>query len=296
MSSLLPNTRALFIGLGVMGYHMAGHLSKQLPTAIYNRSKDKAERWLSEFEGEHCKELDQSIQAFNVILTCIGNDDDLRQIYLGQSGLLANAKPGTVFIDHTTASADLARELSGEADANGCSFIDAPVSGGEQGAINGQLTIMCGGELEAYNKALPVMEIFAKAVNRLGDSGAGQLTKMCNQIAIAGLVQGLAESLHFAQQAGLDQQQVIDVISKGAAQSWQMDNRHKTMIADEFNHGFAVDWMRKDLGICLDEARRVGAKLPVTALVDQFYADVQDMNGGRWDTSSLLKRLIKPQA
>jgi len=279
-----------------MGYHMAGHLSKQLPTAIYNRSKDKAERWLSEFEGEHCKELDQSIQAFNVILTCIGNDDDLRQIYLGQSGLLANAKPGTVFIDHTTASADLARELSGVADANGCSFIDAPVSGGEQGAINGQLTIMCGGELEAYNKALPVMEIFAKAVNRLGDSGAGQLTKMCNQIAIAGLVQGLAESLHFAQQAGLDQQQVIDVISKGAAQSWQMDNRHKTMIADEFNHGFAVDWMRKDLGICLDEARRVGAKLPVTALVDQFYADVQDMNGGRWDTSSLLKRLIKPQA
>jgi len=215
----------------------------------------------------------------------------LRDVYLSDNGLIQQATPGTILIDHTTASADVAREIASAANARGLSFIDAPVSGGEQGAINGQLTVMCGADKDVFKQARPVMDCFAKAVSCLGPNGAGQLTKMCNQIAIAGLVQGLSESIHFAEQAGLDPQNVIDVISKGAAQSWQMDNRHKTMIAGEFNHGFAVDWMRKDLGICLDEARRNAAKLPVTALVDQFYADVQDMGGQRWDTSGLLERL-----
>ena len=283
--------RVLFIGLGVMGFHMAGHLSKRFNTKVFNRTSSKAQQWCQKFKGGQLTDLSQLPADLDLILTCIGNDQDLREVYLSQNGLIANAPSGAILIDHTTASADIAREIAQSAEAKGLHFIDAPVSGGEQGAINGQLTVMCGGDEATYQAALPVMECYAKAVNLLGPNGAGQLTKMCNQIAIAGLVQGLSEAIHFSEQAGLDSQQVIDVISKGAAQSWQMDNRHKTMIQGHYNHGFAVDWMRKDLGICLDEARRNAAKLPVTALVDQFYADVQQMGGGRWDTSSLLERL-----
>lgn len=288
-----PQQGVLFIGLGVMGYHMAGHISQNFNTFVYNRTETKAEQWSSEFKGNICPDLHALPDQLNYVLTCIGNDTDLKEVYLSDHGLIQQAKPGTILIDHTTASADVAREIAIAANANGVHFIDAPVSGGEQGAINGQLTVMCGGSQTVFEQAKPVMDCYAKAVTLLGSNGAGQLTKMCNQIAIAGLVQGLSESIHFAKQAGLDAQQVIDVISKGAAQSWQMDNRHKTMIAGEYEHGFAVDWMRKDLGICLDEGRRNAAKLPVTALVDQFYADVQAMGGQRWDTSSLLERLSK---
>lgn len=288
-----PQQGVLFIGLGVMGYHMAGHISQNFNTFVYNRTETKAEQWSSEFKGNICPDLHALPDQLNYVLTCIGNDTDLKEVYLSDHGLIQQAKPGTILIDHTTASADVAREIAIAANANGLHFIDAPVSGGEQGAINGQLTVMCGGSQTVFEQAKPVMDCYAKAVTLLGSNGAGQLTKMCNQIAIAGLVQGLSESIHFAKQAGLDAQQVIDVISKGAAQSWQMDNRHKTMIAGEYEHGFAVDWMRKDLGICLDEGRRNAAKLPVTALVDQFYADVQAMGGQRWDTSSLLERLSK---
>jgi len=283
--------KVLFIGLGVMGFHMAAHLSKKYDTFVYNRTQSKADDWNAEFEGTTCPDLSALPDSLDYILTCIGNDNDLIDVYLSDNGLIQQATPGTILIDHTTASADVAREIASAANARGLSFIDAPVSGGEQGAINGQLTVMCGADEDVFKQARPVMDCFAKAVSCLGPNGAGQLTKMCNQIAIAGLVQGLSESIHFAEQAGLDPQNVIDVISKGAAQSWQMDNRHKTMIAGEYNHGFAVDWMRKDLGICLDEARRNAAKLPVTALVDQFYADVQDMGGQRWDTSGLFERL-----
>lgn len=286
-----PVQRVLFIGLGVMGYHMAGHLSGQFHTRVFNRTATRAQQWLKEFEGEHCTHLGPLPEDLDIILTCIGDDRDLRQIYFGNDGLIANASPGTILIDHTTASADIAREIAQAAKARGIGFIDAPVSGGEQGAVNGQLTVMCGGEPGIFERAKPVMDVYAKAINLLGSAGSGQLTKMCNQIAIAGLVQGLSEAIHFSEQAGLDAQQVIDVISKGAAQSWQMDNRHKTMIDGKYEHGFAVDWMRKDLGICLEEARRNEAKLPVTALVDQFYADIQAMGGKRWDTSSLLERL-----
>jgi 3-hydroxyisobutyrate dehydrogenase-like beta-hydroxyacid dehydrogenase len=288
-----PQQGVLFIGLGVMGYHMAGHISQNFNTFVYNRTETKAEQWSSEFKGNICPDLHALPDQLNYVLTCIGNDTDLKEVYLSDHGLIQQAKPGTILIDHTTASADVARDIAIAANANGLHFIDAPVSGGEQGAINGQLTVMCGGSQTVFEQAKPVMDCYAKAVTLLGSNGAGQLTKMCNQIAIAGLVQGLSESIHFAKQAGLDAQQVIDVISKGAAQSWQMDNRHKTMIAGEYEHGFAVDWMRKDLGICLDEGRRNAAKLPVTALVDQFYADVQAMGGQRWDTSSLLERLSK---
>jgi 3-hydroxyisobutyrate dehydrogenase-like beta-hydroxyacid dehydrogenase len=285
--------RILFIGLGVMGYHMAGHLSKTHQTFVYNRSVQKRDAWLQNFSGEAVADLNHLPDKLDAIFTCIGNDDDLREVYLGNNGLVSRASPGTLFVDNTTASADVARLIFQSAKANGIGFIDAPVSGGEQGAINGQLTIMCGGDEAHFRIAEPLMNCFAKSVKLLGESGAGQLTKMCNQIAIAGLVQGLSESVHFAEQAGLNPKHVIDVISKGAAQSWQMENRHETMIAGEYEHGFAVDWMRKDLGICLDEARRISAKLPVTALVDQFYADIQDMDGNRWDTSSLLERLRK---
>jgi len=288
-----PEQDVLFIGLGVMGYHMAGHLSQVCNTFVYNRTESKAEQWISKFKGSICPDLQALPDKLNYILTCIGNDTDLREVYLSEQGLIQQAKPGTILIDHTTASADVAREIARAANSKGLHFIDAPVSGGEQGAVNGQLTVMCGGAQTVFEQAKAVMDCYAKAVTLLGPNGAGQLTKMCNQIAIAGLVQGLSESIHFAEQAGLDAQQVIDVISKGAAQSWQMDNRHKTMIAGEYEHGFAVDWMRKDLGICLDEGRRNAAKLPVTALVDQFYADVQAMGGQRWDTSSLLERLNK---
>lgn len=276
-----------------MGYHMAGHLSKTHQTFVYNRSVQKRDAWLQNFSGEAVANLTHLPDDLDAIFTCIGNDDDLREVYLSNNGLVSRASPGTLFVDNTTASADVARLIFQSAKANGLGFIDAPVSGGEQGAINGQLTIMCGGDKAHFRIAEPLLNCFAKSVKLLGESGAGQLTKMCNQIAIAGLVQGLSESVHFAEQAGLNPKHVIDVISKGAAQSWQMENRHETMIAGEYEHGFAVDWMRKDLGICLDEARRISAKLPVTALVDQFYADIQDMDGNRWDTSSLLERLRK---
>ena len=286
-------SKVVFIGLGVMGYHMAGHLSKEHEVYVYNRSPEKRTRWLSEFSGTGIENWTEIPHDVDCVMTCIGDDNDLRSMFLGESALLTSLPEGTLVVDHTTASADVARELYAEAKQHGISFVDGPVSGGEQGAINGQLTVMCGGDQDAYSKAETFINAFAKSCKRMGNTGSGQLTKMCNQIAIAGLVQGLAESIHFAQQAGLDPHNVIEVISKGAAQSWQMENRHKTMIANEYEHGFAVDWMRKDLGICLEEARRVAAKLPVTALVDQFYGDVQDMNGGRWDTSSLLTRLQK---
>jgi 3-hydroxyisobutyrate dehydrogenase len=283
--------KVLFIGLGVMGYHMAGHLSKTYEVYVYNRSPEKRVRWLEEFSGTGIQEWSEIPDDIACVMTCIGDDNDLRAMFLGTTGLLEALPTGALIVDHTTASANVARELYAQARQRDIAFIDAPVSGGEQGAINGQLTVMCGGDSDAYSRAEAFINSFAKSCKLLGDCGSGQLTKMCNQIAIAGLVQGLAESIHFAQQAGLDPQSVIDVISKGAAQSWQMDNRHKTMIGDHYEHGFAVDWMRKDLDICLSEARRIQAKLPVTALVDQFYADVQEMGGGRWDTSSLLKRL-----
>jgi 3-hydroxyisobutyrate dehydrogenase-like beta-hydroxyacid dehydrogenase len=286
-------SKVVFIGLGVMGYHMAGHLSKEHEVYVYNRSPEKRTRWLSEFSGTGIENWTEIPHDVDCVMTCIGDDNDLRSMFLGESALLTSLPEGTLVVDHTTASADVARELYAEAKQHGISFVDGPVSGGEQGAINGQLTVMCGGDQDAYSKAETFINAFAKSCKRMGNTGSGQLTKMCNQIAIAGLVQGLAESIHFAQQAGLDPHNVIEVISKGAAQSWQMENRHKTMIAKEYEHGFAVDWMRKDLGICLEEARRVAAKLPVTALVDQFYGDVQDMDGGRWDTSSLLTRLQK---
>lgn len=285
--------KVLFLGLGVMGYHMAGHLSQRFETFVFNRTSSKASEWSNEFSGTVISDFTQIPGDIACVMTCIGDDNDLRDMYFGENGLLAELPKGTLVIDHTTASAEVARELHEQALNLGIDFIDAPVSGGEQGAINGQLTVMCGGDDAAYEKAEEFIATYAKSCKRLGDIGAGQLTKMCNQIAIAGLVQGLSESIHFAQQAGLDPQSVIDVISKGAAQSWQMDNRHKTMIADEYEHGFAIDWMRKDLAICLEEGRKIHAKLPVTALVDQFYADVQDMGGNRWDTSSLLKRLQK---
>lgn len=287
------SNKVLFLGLGVMGYHMAGHLSNTFSTYVFNRTKEKSEQWLSNFSGQAIQSYADIPSDISCVMTCIGNDNDLRSMYLGDTGLLAHLPKGCLVIDHTTASADVAKELDAAARAKGIAFIDAPVSGGEQGAINGQLTVMCGGNEANFTRAEPYITVYAKSCKRLGDVGAGQLTKMCNQIAIAGLVQGLSESIHFAQQAGLDPQAVVDVISKGAAQSWQMDNRHKTMIDNEYNHGFAVDWMRKDLAICLEEGRNISAKLPVTALVDQFYSDVQDMGGQRWDTSSLLKRLTK---
>lgn len=285
--------KVLFLGLGVMGYHMAGHLSQRFETYVYNRTSSKTEHWQKEFSGHTIQNFADIPSDIDCVISCIGDDNDLREMYLGEQGLLKALPKNTLVIDHTTASAEVARELDKEATRIGLMFVDAPVSGGEQGAINGQLTVMCGGSEANYMRAEAYIDSYAKSCKRLGEVGAGQLTKMCNQIAIAGLVQGLAESIHFAQQAGLDPQSVIDVISKGAAQSWQMDNRHKTMIANEYDHGFAIDWMRKDLRICLDEGRKVNAKLPVTALVDQFYADVQDMGGNRWDTSSLLKRLQK---
>ena len=282
--------KLLFIGLGVMGFPMAGHLSKHYTTCVYNRTSPKAKAWRQTYQGDVLETLDD-LSEFDVILTCIGNDEDLRSIYLGDCGLISRAKPHTIFVDHTTASSTVAQELEKAAAKRSLGFIDAPVSGGEQGAINGALTIMCGGEQDAFDRALPVMKVYAKSVQRMGASGCGQLTKMCNQIAVAGVIQGLAEAMHFGEQADLDVSQVIDVISKGAAQSWQMENRFETMLAGHYEHGFAVDWMRKDLGICLSQARALNATLPSTALIDQFYADVQEMGGGRWDTSALFARL-----
>lgn len=285
---------ATFIGLGVMGYPMAGHLANAgISVRVWNRSHGKAEQWAKNYPGKACASIAEAVKGADFVMTCVGADKDLVEVYEGDSGIIANAPEGAILIDHTTASASIAERLASAAATRKQPFIDAPVSGGQQGAENGQLTIMCGGPEAAYEKARPVMDHYARAVNLMGPAGSGQKTKMVNQIAIAGLVQGLSEALHFAEQAELDVSKVVDVISKGAAQSWQMENRSGTMIAGEFEHGFAVDWMRKDLGICLDEARKVKASLPVTALVDQFYADVQEMGGQRWDTSSLIQRLRK---
>ena len=291
-----PARRVAFLGLGVMGYPMAGHLARAgHEVTVYNRTATKSEAWCAEFTGadgtKHAKTPREAAQGAEIIFCCVGNDDDLRSVTLGADGAFAGMQPGAIFVDHTTASAEVARELYGAARTLGLQFVDAPVSGGQAGAQNGQLTVMCGGEQAAFDTIRPVAMAFARAVTLLGPSGAGQLTKMVNQISIAGLIQGLSEAIAFGQRAGLDMNQVLDVISKGAAQSWQLDNRGPTMVQDRFDFGFAVDWMRKDLGLCLDEAKRNGARLPVTALVDQFYADVQQLGGSRWDTSSLIKRL-----
>jgi 3-hydroxyisobutyrate dehydrogenase len=288
-------TKTAFIGLGVMGYPMAGHLAKAgHQVTVYNRTASKAEAWVKEHGGALQSTPAAAADGADVILACVGNDDDLRGVAYGDDGILAGMKAGAIFVDHTTASADVAREVDAAAREKGLGFLDAPVSGGEAGAQNGILTVMVGGDGPSFEKAEPVMQAYARAVTLLGPAGAGQLTKMVNQICIAGLVQGLSEGVNFAMRAGLDAKLVIDVISKGAAQSWQMENRAETMIDDKFDFGFAVDWMRKDLGICLDESRRNGARLPVAALVDQFYATVQERGGNRWDTSSLLRLLTTP--
>jgi 3-hydroxyisobutyrate dehydrogenase/2-hydroxy-3-oxopropionate reductase len=286
-------TKVAFIGLGVMGYPMAGHLALAgHHVTVYNRNPAKAKDWCAEFPGHTSAATPrEAAHGADMVFCCVGNDNDLRAVMLGADGAIAGTKSGALLIDHTTASADVARELFAAAKAKGVHFVDAPVSGGEAGAINGMLTVMCGGEAAAFERAKPVGMAFSKAFTLMGDSGAGQLTKMVNQICIAGLVQGLSEGVAFGQKAGLNMEQVLDVIGKGAAQSWQMDNRGKTMVADKFDFGFAVDWMRKDLGLVMDEAKRNGARVPVTALVDQFYADVQAMGGNRLDTSSLIKRL-----
>ena len=286
-------TTVAFIGLGVMGYPMAGHLALAgHRVTVYNRNATKAKEWCAEFPGHAAAATPrEAAQGADMVFCCVGNDNDLRAVMLGADGALAGTKSGALLVDHTTASADVARELFAAAKAKGVHFVDAPVSGGEAGAINGMLTVMCGGETAAFERMKPVAMAFSKAVTLMGDSGAGQLTKMVNQICIAGLVQGLSEGIAFGQKAGLNMTQVLEVIGKGAAQSWQMDNRGKTMVADKFDFGFAVDWMRKDLGLVMDEAKRNGARVPVTALVDQFYADVQAMGGNRLDTSSLIKRL-----
>jgi 3-hydroxyisobutyrate dehydrogenase len=291
-----PAARVAFLGLGVMGYCMAGHLAKAgHQVTVYNRTASKSIAWCAEFTGtsgpKHAETPRLAVQEADIVFCCVGNDDDLRSVVLGADGAFAGMKPGTIFVDHTTASASVARELATAAQNIGLQFIDAPVSGGQGGAQNGLLTVMCGGDAAAFAAVQPTGMAFSRAFTLLGDSGAGQLAKMVNQICIAGLVQGLSEAIAFGQNAGLDMNQVLDVIGKGAAQSWQLDNRGKTMVANKFDFGFAVDWMRKDLGLVLDEAKRNGARLPVTALVDQFYADVQQMGGRRWDTSSLIKRL-----
>jgi len=290
--------KVAFLGLGVMGYPMARHLRERggHELTVYNRTTAKAESWVAAYGGKVGVTPAAAVHEADFVLCCVGNDHDLREVTLGAAGAFASMKPGAIFVDHTTASADVARDLDGIARDRGIYFLDAPVSGGQAGAENGVLTVMVGGDAAAFAKAEPVIQSFARMIKLLGPSGAGQLTKMVNQICIAGLVQALSEGVHFAKRAGLDVEAVIETISKGAAQSWQMENRHKTMNAGKFDFGFAVDWMRKDLGICLAEANRNGAHLPVTALVDQFYGDVQEAGGGRWDTSSLLVRLEKPKA
>ena len=285
-----------FLGLGVMGYPMAGHLIQAgHRVTVYNRTPAKADAFVTEFgstgRASSAATPREAAAGADIVFCCVGNDNDLRSVVLGANGAFAGMKPGAVLVDHTTASADVARELYTAARNLGLQFVDAPVSGGQAGAVNGALTVMCGGDAAAFDAVKPVAMAFSRAFTLMGPSGAGQLTKMVNQICIAGLVQGLSEAVAFGQNAGLDMNQVLDVIGKGAAQSWQMDNRGKTMVADKFDFGFAVDWMRKDLGLVLDEAKRNGSRLPVTALVDQFYADVQRMGGQRWDTSSLIKRL-----
>jgi len=284
--------KVAFLGLGVMGFPMAGHLARAgHHVAVYNRTLKKAERWADEYGGRIAATPREAAADAQIVFACVGNDDDLRSVVLGEDGALAGMARDAIFFDNTTASAEVARELHKAAQERGLHFIDAPVSGGQAGAQNGLLTVMCGGDAEPFARAQPVAMAFGRAVTLVGPSGAGQLAKMVNQIAIAGLVQGLSEAIAFGQAAGLDMKLVLQVIGKGAAQSWQMDNRGTTMIDDKFDFGFAVDWMRKDLGLCLDEARRNGAVLPVAALVDQFYADVQAMGGNRWDTSSLIRRL-----
>ena len=288
-----PAKKVAFLGLGVMGYPMAGHLHLAgHSVTVYNRTAAKSLAFCNEYAGsKHGVTPKVAVQDADIVFCCVGNDDDLRSVVLGNDGALAGMKKGAIMVDHTTASANVARELYATAKAAGLHFVDAPVSGGQAGAQNGLLTVMCGGDQAAFDAVQATGMAFSRAFTRMGEAGAGQLTKMVNQICIAGLVQGLAEAIAFGQKAGLDMNLVLDVIGKGAAQSWQLDNRGKTMVADKFDFGFAVDWMRKDLGLLLDEAKRNGARLPVTALVDQFYADVQAMGGQRWDTSSLLKRL-----
>ncbi len=284
--------RVAFIGLGVMGYPMAGHLAaKGHEVTVYNRTASRAEAWVAQHGQKSAPTPAAAADGAEIVLACVGNDADLRHVTLGKDGAFAALAPGAVFVDHTTASAAVARELAEAAHGHGAGFVDAPVSGGQAGAENGVLTVMCGGEPEPYARAEPIIAAYARACRLMGPAGSGQLTKMVNQICIAGLVQGLSEGLAFARKAGLDGEAVLDVIGKGAAGSWQMENRGKTMLAGKFDFGFAVDWMRKDLGICLAEANANGAALPVTALVDQFYKDVQGMGGARWDTSSLIRRL-----
>ncbi|WP_127806450.1 NAD(P)-dependent oxidoreductase [Hydrogenophaga sp. NH-16] len=299
MSSIASKTyesttpkKVAFLGLGVMGFPMAGHLARAgHSVTVYNRSAAKAQAWVAEFGGAAKPTPREAAAGADIVFCCVGNDNDLRSVALGADGAFAGMAPGALFVDHTTASADVARELYGAARNLGLAFVDAPVSGGQAGAQNGALTVMCGGDATAFDAVKPAAMAFSRAFTLMGESGAGQLTKMVNQICIAGLVQGLSEAIAFGQKAGLDMNQVLEVIGKGAAQSWQLDNRGKTMVADKFDFGFAVDWMRKDLGLVLDEAKRNGARLPVTALVDQFYADVQAMGGNWLDTSSLIKRL-----
>ncbi|WP_040482880.1 NAD(P)-dependent oxidoreductase [Yoonia vestfoldensis] len=285
-------TKLAFLGLGVMGFPMAGHLAAAgHEVTVYNRTRAKADAWVAKHGGRAADTPAAAAQGADIVLACVGNDDDLRAVCTGPDGAFTTMAKGAIFVDHTTVSAKVTRELYAAAKDKGLSFVDAPISGGQAGAENAQLSIMCGGDQADYDTISAVIAVYAKLARRIGDSGAGQMTKMCNQIAIAGLVQGLSEAMHFADKAGLDGHAVIEVISQGAAGSWQMNNRYKTMLDDHFTHGFAVDWMRKDLGICLDTADENGASLPVTALVDQFYKDVQKMGGGRWDTSALFKRL-----
>jgi len=285
--------KVAFLGLGVMGYPMAGHLKNKggHDVTVYNRTTAKADKWVGQYGGRRAATPKEAAAGQDFVMCCVGNDNDLREVTLGANGAFAGVAKSAVFVDHTTASAEIARELQAEAKKRGFDFIDAPVSGGQAGAENGALTVMCGGEPEPYARAEKVIAAYARMCRLLGGPGSGQLTKMVNQICIAGLVQGLAEGIHFAKRAGLDVEAVIETISKGAAQSWQMENRYKTMMAGKFDFGFAVDWMRKDMAICLGEARKNGVSLPVTALVDQFYSEVQKMGGRRWDTSSLIARL-----
>ena len=285
-------TKTAFIGLGVMGYPMAGHMAKNgHDVTVYNRTTAKAEKWAGEHGGKFAETPAKAAAGADIVCACVGNDDDLRSVVFGDDGILAGIKQGAIFVDHTTASADVAREINAAAEKLGVRFIDGPVSGGQAGAENGKLTVMCGGEQGAFDEAKPVIDSYAQAVTLLGPSGSGQLCKMVNQICIAGLLQGLSEGLNFGAKAGLDVKKVVGVISKGAAQSWQMDNRANTMIDDQFEFGFAVDWMRKDLGICFQEAKNNGARLPVTTTVDAFYAEIQALGGNRWDTSSLIRLL-----
>ncbi len=290
--------RTAWIGLGVMGYPMAGYLATKggHDVVVYNRTTAKADKWVEQYGGSRALTPKEAADGADFVFACVGNDDDLRSVTTGADGAFQSMKSGAVFVDHTTASADVARELQAAGKEKGIGFVDAPVSGGQAGAENGVLTVMCGGVEADYNKAEPLIECYSRSCRLLGAPGAGQLAKMCNQIAIAGLVQGLSEAIHFGKNAGLDMEAVIDVISKGAAGSWQMENRYKTMIQGDFDFGFAVDWMRKDLGICLGEARNNNSHLPVAALVDQFYSQVQAMGGGRWDTSSLIALLDKSKS